>query len=71
MATDSAGRYLAVGDGDRLVRLWSVRDGALAGEYQHGATPVTIHFDAEGNWLATQDAAHTFRLWRLDAPANP
>jgi hypothetical protein len=64
VATDSSGRYLAVGDGDRLVRLWSIRDGQLIAEFEHGAAPVSIDFDATGTWLATQDAAHALLIWQ-------
>ena len=71
VATDSAGRFLAVSDGDRLVRLWSVRDGKLVAEYEHGAKPTSIRFDATGQWLSTQDAAHSFRLWSLEGSDSP
>jgi WD40 repeat protein len=66
VATDPAGRYLAVSDGDSLVRLWSVRDGKLVAEYEHGAKPMSVRFDTDGQWLMTEDAAHEFRLWSLD-----
>ena len=71
VATGPAGRILAVSDGDRLVRLWSVRDGKLVAEYEHGATPTSIRFDAEGKWLVTQDAAHSLRLWSLAEHGKP
>jgi WD40 repeat protein len=71
VATDSTGRLLAVSDGDRLIRLWSVRDGELVAEYEHGAKPTSIAFDATGQWLATQDAAHSFRLWSLEGKGSP
>ena len=71
VATDSAGRFLAVSDGDRLVRLWSVRDGKLVAEYEHGAKPTSIRFDATGQWLSTQDAAHSFRLWSPEGSDSP
>jgi WD40 repeat protein len=71
VATDSAGRFIAVSDGDRLVRLWSVRDGKLVAEYEHGAKPTSIRFDETGQWVATQDAAHSFRLWSLEGPGSP
>jgi len=71
VATDSAGRLLAVSDGDRLVRLWSVRDGTLVAEYEHGAKPTSISFDAGSQWLMTQDAAHSFRLWSVENHGKP
>jgi len=55
------GSILAVGDGDQLVRLWSIPDGQLIREYKHSATPTTINFS--GGWLMTEDAAHKFSLW--------
>lgn len=71
VAADPQGRFMAVSDGDRLVRLWSVRDGKLIGEYEHAAKPADIRFDATGRWLMTQDAAHTFRVWSLDGDLRP
>jgi WD40 repeat protein len=71
VATDSAGRLLAVSDGDRLVRLWSVREGTLLAEYEHGARPTSIRFDAGSQWLITQDAAHSFRLWSVESHGKP
>ena len=63
------GRILAIGDGDRLVRLWSIPDGQLVGEYKHSATPTTIKFS--GDWLMTEDAAHKFSLWSQDGNGYP
>lgn len=65
------GRFMAVGDGDRLVRLWSVRDGRLIGEYEHSAKPTGIGFDASGRWLMTQDAAFGFRVWPVSGTPRP
>jgi WD40 repeat protein len=48
-----------------------VRDGKLIAEYEHGAKPTSIKFDATSQWLATQDAAHTFRLWSLENGGAP
>ncbi|HHQ14813.1 MAG TPA: hypothetical protein ENK16_07265, partial [Chromatiales bacterium] len=66
-AVDSSGRYLAVSDGDRLVRVWSLPGGELAGEFEHASMPAAIHFDASGRWMVTSDADHTFRLWDMQA----
>ena len=66
VAADPQGRFMAVGDGDRLVRLWSVGDGELLGEYEHAARPTRISFSADGSWLITQDAGFGFRIWPVD-----
>ena len=71
VAADPQGRFMAVSDGERLVRLWSVRDGKLIGEYEHAAKPTDIRFDATGRWLMTQDAAHGFRVWQVAAEQRP
>ncbi|MDP7297593.1 MAG: proprotein convertase P-domain-containing protein, partial [Gammaproteobacteria bacterium] len=71
VAADPQGRFMAVSDGDRLVRLWSVRDGKLIGEYEHAAKPVDIRFDATGRWLMTQDAAFGFRVWSVSGGLQP
>lgn len=71
VAADPQGRFMAVSDGDRLVRLWSVRDGQLIGEYEHAAKPVEIRFDVSGRWLMTQDAAHGFRVWSVNGQSRP
>ncbi|MDP6675394.1 MAG: proprotein convertase P-domain-containing protein, partial [Gammaproteobacteria bacterium] len=71
VAADPQGRFMAVSDGDRLVRLWSVRDGKLIGEYEHAAKPVDIRFDATGRWLMTQDAAFGFRVWSVNGRLHP
>ncbi|MGI9329493.1 MAG: AAA-like domain-containing protein, partial [Gammaproteobacteria bacterium] len=70
-ATDAAGQFLAVGDSDRLVRLWSVSGNSLVGEFAHGAAPASIVFSPDGQWLATQDQAYTLRLWNLESGGNP
>ncbi len=62
---DSSGHYLAVSDGDRLVRVWSLPGGELAGEFEHASMPVAIHFDASGRWMVTSDADNTLRLWDM------
>ncbi len=71
VAADPEGRFMAVSDGDRLVRLWSVRDGALIGEFEHAAKPVDIRFDDSGRWLMTQDAAHGFKVWSVNGRPQP
>jgi len=71
VAADPQGRFMAVSDGDRLVRLWSVRDGQLIGEYEHAAKPVDIRFDVAGRWLMTQDAAYSFRVWSVGEGPRP
>ncbi len=71
VAADPQGRFMAVSDGDRLVRLWSIRDGKLIGEYEHAAKPIGIRFDATGRWLMTQDAAYGFRVWPASGMLRP
>jgi len=71
VATDPRGRYIAVSDGDRLVRLWAVRDGTLLAEIELGARPIVVQFDPTGRWLLTQDAAYRLQLWDPRAPAAP
>lgn len=70
-AVDPAGQYLAVGDGDRLVRLWAVKDKRIAREFEHGSAPTSVHFGPAGKWLVTEDATHTLRLWALEDEARP
>ena len=71
VAVESTGRYLAVSDGERLVRLWSVQDGALLREFDHAARPISIRFDASGRWLITEDAAHNLKIWSVDQSSEP
>lgn len=71
VAVDSTGRYMAVSDGERLVRLWSVADGTLVHEFDHASKPIRIRFDPSGRWLLTEDAAHHLRVWSLDNPGEP
>ncbi|MFQ5634381.1 MAG: AAA-like domain-containing protein [Gammaproteobacteria bacterium] len=71
VAADSTGRYMAVSDGERLVRLWSVGEGALLREFDHAARPVSVHFDPSGRWLVTEDAAHYVRIWSVEQSGEP
>ncbi len=71
VAADSTGRFMAVSDGERLVRLWSIGDGTLVREYDHAAKPVRLRFDASGRWLITEDAAHNVRVWSAEQGAEP
>ncbi|MFW2403715.1 MAG: AAA-like domain-containing protein, partial [Gammaproteobacteria bacterium] len=71
VAADSTGRFMAVSDGERLVRLWSISDGALVREYDHAAKPVRMRFDASGRWLITEDAAHNVRVWSAEQGTEP
>lgn len=71
VAADSTGRYMAVSDGERLVRLWSVGDGTLVHEFDHASKPISIRFDPTGRWLLTEDAAHHLRVWSLENPGEP
>jgi len=71
VAVDSTGQYLAVSDGERLVRLWSVSDNTLVGEFDHASRPVSLRFDASGRWLITDDAAHQLRAWPIGEGDRP
>ncbi|MBT8442026.1 MAG: AAA-like domain-containing protein, partial [Gammaproteobacteria bacterium] len=71
VAADSTGRFMAVSDGERLVRLWSISDGTLLREYDHAAKPVRMRFDASGRWLITEDAAHNVRVWSAEQGTEP
>ncbi len=70
-AVDPTGRFLAVGDDERLVRLWSVVGSSLVAEFEHASAPTSLMFSPNGDWLATQDAAHTLRVWNLNEPGPP
>jgi WD40 repeat protein len=63
VAVDPGGRFIAVGDRDRFVRVWQARDQALVAECEHPAAPVAIGFDPAGHWLVTQDRVDTLRIW--------
>jgi WD40 repeat protein len=60
------GRLLAIGDQDRLVRVWDVADGslhtALRGHWD-GAMHLALTNDG---WLATGGQDFTLRLWDVD-----
>jgi WD40 repeat protein len=71
LAVDPLGRYLAVGDGERFVRIWTLRDMALAAECEHTAPPRAIQFDSQGRWLATQDATYRLQFWNIESGCTP
>ncbi|RMF98104.1 MAG: hypothetical protein D6727_04000 [Gammaproteobacteria bacterium] len=71
VATDSAATLLAVSDGNRLLRLWSVDSGQLVAELALPSRPVAAWLDAAAEWLAAADAAGHLYLWNLDEPAAP
>ena len=71
VAIDSKGSKLAIGDNDRLVRIWSVADGVLLRELDHGAAPRSLLFGPAGRWLASDDAINRLRLWNLEAAGDP
>jgi WD40 repeat protein len=51
--------------------LWSVSGQEPVGEFSHGSAPTGVHFDPAGDWLVTEDATHTLRLWDLRVGGNP
>jgi WD40 repeat protein/subtilisin-like proprotein convertase family protein len=71
VAVDDLGRVLAVGDGDRLVRVWRVADSVLLAELAHAAAPTRAWLSGSGRWLAVADAADQLTLWDTAAPRMP
>lgn len=71
VAADSTGQFMAVSDGERLIRVWSIGDGSLVREFDHAARPVSVRFDASGRWLITEDAAHFLRIWSVEQGDEP
>jgi WD40 repeat protein len=71
VALDDGAAKLAVGDGERLVRIWAVRGGALLAQCEHAAAPVAAQFDPQGRYLATQDGHDRLYLWDLAAGCRP
>jgi WD40 repeat protein/subtilisin-like proprotein convertase family protein len=67
LAADPFGRYIAISDGDRFVRVWQARDQSLVAECEHPARPVGVAFDPSGAWLVTQDQTDTLRVWDFAA----
>jgi WD40 repeat protein len=70
VAIDSRGRYLAIADKDRLVRIWSVRDATLFREFQQSNPARHIAFDSAGRWLVSQDSRQTLRVWAVEGRQN-
>jgi WD40 repeat protein len=71
VTVDSTGRYLAIGGRDPVVRVWSLPDGSLAREFDHGSPLRMVAFDPSGKWLATDDLSSTFRLWNTEEGGPP
>ncbi len=69
VAVDSGGRWLAVSDGDRIVRVWQVADGNLAAELRSANRPERVWFAPNGRWLAVEDAGYVVGIWELGRPA--
>ncbi len=70
VAVDSQGRYLAIADKDRLVRVWSLRDATLFREFRQSNPARHIAFDPQGAWLISQDSIHTLRVWAVEGNNN-
>jgi WD40 repeat protein len=61
------GKQLATGGADRVVRLWSVADGALLRTWQgHTMSVTALSFSADGRRLVSASLDHTIRVWHLD-----
>lgn len=69
VAVDSEGRWLAVSDGDRIVRVWRLADGTLAAELRSANRPQRLWFAPNGRWLAVEDAGYVIGVWDLGEPA--
>jgi WD40 repeat protein len=67
VAIDPRGRYLAISDRERFVRVWQVQNQALTAECEHPARPIAVAFDPSGQWLVTQDVADALRIWDYSA----
>jgi WD40 repeat protein len=65
VAVDASGKFLAIGGFDPWVRVWSLPDGVLIREFEHGSALRALKFDPSGQWLATDDLSNTFRLWSM------
>ncbi len=70
VAVDSQGRYLAISDKDRLVRIWSLRDATLFREFRQSSRAAHLAFDLTGAWLVSQDVRHTLRVWSVEGSAG-
>jgi WD40 repeat protein len=70
LAVDAQGRYLAIADKDRLVRIWSLRDATLFREFKQSSPSRHIAFDLSGKWLVSQDARHTLRVWAVEGSTS-
>jgi WD40 repeat protein len=71
VTVDSTGKYLAIGGRDPWVRVWSLADGVLVREFEHGSPLRFVEFDSTGSWLATDDLSSTFRLWNIKEGGAP
>jgi WD40 repeat protein len=71
VTVDSAGKYLAIGGRDPWVRVWSLADGVLLREFEHGSPLRMVEFDPSGTFLATDDLSSTFRLWNVKEGGTP
>ena len=70
VAIDSQGRYLAIADKDRLIRIWSLRDATLFREFQQSNPARHIAFDASSRWLVSQDSRQALRIWAVEGRQN-
>ncbi|PSL56030.1 serine/threonine protein kinase [Saccharothrix carnea] len=61
------GSLLATGGGDRLVRLWRVKDGVEVGTFTGNDAPVRrVAWSPDGKTLATASQDTVVRLWEVD-----
>ncbi|MEU4443406.1 protein kinase [Actinosynnema sp. NPDC050801] len=61
------GSVLATGGGDRLVRLWRIKDGVEVGRLTGNDSPVRrVAWSPDGRTLATASQDTVLRLWEVD-----
>ncbi|WP_158851900.1 serine/threonine-protein kinase [Saccharothrix deserti] len=61
------GEVLATGGGDRLVRLWRIKDGVEIGQLTGNDAPVRrVAWSPDGKLLATASRDAVVRLWEVD-----
>lgn len=66
IAVDAAGKLLATGEGDNVIRLWDLATGLKRGELAgHSGAILSLDFSPDGKWLASGSEDTTILLWDL------
>jgi WD40 repeat protein len=71
VASDRAGRSLAVADYDRAVRIWDVVGGSLIAQLDLPMQPTDIELSPDGQALAVRFGNQGISLWRVERPEQP